>query len=95
MRSEDVHTVGLPAGAPSISVGDHVRVTQRIVARRGTWTTNVEGVVEAYRPEPTGSWFKHGKGDRLWLVRLRIRKADGELTTLALDGSSSIEIRPR
>ena len=82
----------LPPNAPRIAPGDHVRITQRIVGRSSTWATNVEGVVEAYGPEPTGSWFAHGKGDKLWLLRVRLRKDDGELTTITLDPSSSVEV---
>jgi len=36
-----------------------------------------------YSQQQTGSWFAHSKDDKLWLDRLLIRKADGELTTPA------------
>jgi len=39
---------------------------------------------------PTGSWFARGKDDRLWLKRLRLRKADGETTVLVVDDGTSI-----
>lgn len=52
----------------------------------------VEGEVIRHRPEPTGSWFAHGKDDRYWLNRLRLKKSDGEITTLALDENSRVEI---
>ncbi|MBI5763401.1 MAG: hypothetical protein HZA51_07745 [Planctomycetes bacterium] len=35
-------------------------------------------------PQPTGSWFAHGKNDRLWLNRLRLLKDDGEVVELIL-----------
>ena len=56
------------------------------------WSTVAEGIVEACRPEPTGSWCAHGKNDKLWLIRLRIRKDDGELTALVIDHNSRIEV---
>ncbi len=58
------------------------------------WSTAVEGVVESCRPEPTGSWFAHGKADRLWLHRVRLRKDDGELTTLVLGPQSVVDRLP-
>ena len=51
----------------------------------------VRTVVE-YEQKQTGSWYAHSKNDKLWLDRLLIRKADGELTTLNLDDYSHVEI---
>jgi hypothetical protein len=84
--------VPIPPDAPKLSKGNRIRVTQLIIGRDLRWTTSVEGVVESYRPEPTGSWFAPGKDDKLWLLRLRLRKADGELTTLTLDARSKVEM---
>jgi hypothetical protein len=39
----------------------------------------------------TGSWFAHGKDDKVWLDRLELRRDDGELVTLNLDQWSMIE----
>jgi len=39
---------------------------------------------------PTGSWFARGKDDRLWLKRLRLRKADGEVSLLVVDDGTLI-----
>jgi len=71
--------------------GARVRVTQQIAARDHTWTSEVRGTVVSYDQQPTGSWFAHSKGDKLWLDRLKIRKDDGELTTLVLDAFSHID----
>lgn len=79
---------------PQLAPGDRVRVQQAIVGRDQEWTTRVEGVVETCRPEVTGSWYAHGKNDKLWLLRLRLRKADGELTTLVIDHNSRVERLP-
>ncbi|GMV96534.1 MAG: hypothetical protein AMXMBFR83_08990 [Phycisphaerae bacterium] len=81
-----------PRQAPKLKKGDYVRITQTIVGRDLRWPTTVEGVVESYRPEPAGSWYAHGKNDRLWLLRVRLRKPDGEITTLVLDPHSRVEV---
>lgn len=80
---------------PPIAPGDRIRVTQTIVGRDRRWSTSVEGVVVARQAEPTGSWYAHGKNDKLWLIRIRLRKDDGEITTLALDHNSEIEVLRR
>jgi hypothetical protein len=74
--------------------GAKVKVTQQIPARNRTWTNEVVGTVLAYDQRPTGSWFAHSKGDKLWLDRLLIKKEDGELLTLNLDDYSRVEITP-
>lgn len=71
--------------------GDRIRVTQQLPQRDQTWTTAVEGEVIRYRQAKTGSWFAHGRHDRLWLDRLEVRLDDGEITTLNLDQYSVIE----
>lgn len=76
----------------SLQPGTRVRITQTIVGRAGVWTTEVEGEVVSAKPEPTGSWFAHGKNDRLWLPRIRLKKPDGELTTVNLDPRSVVEV---
>jgi hypothetical protein len=72
--------------------GVRVKVTQQIAARDYALTSEVRGTILDYEQKPTGSWFAHSKGDKLWLDRLRLRKDDGELTTLNLDEYSRIEI---
>ncbi|HOJ75825.1 MAG TPA: hypothetical protein PL151_15090 [Phycisphaerae bacterium] len=80
------------AAFPQLAPGDRIRVTERIVGMAQTWVTQVEGEVIACRPETTGSWFTHGKRAKLWLLRVRLRKPDGEITTLNLDQNSQVEI---
>jgi hypothetical protein len=67
-----------------------VRVSQTVDTREGPWETQVEGRVLSCTPEPTGSWYAHGKADRLWFQRLRIQKADGEITDVILDERSVV-----
>jgi hypothetical protein len=70
--------------------GVKVRVTQQIAARNYTWTTDVAGTVVQFEQKTTGSWYAHGKDDKLWLDRLTLRKSDGEITTLILDEYSRV-----
>jgi hypothetical protein len=83
-----------PTFAPPIAVGQRVRVRQTIDRREGPWHAEVVGTVEYVRYEKTGSWFAHGQDLRLWLLRLRLRKDDGELATVVVDPRTVIEVLP-
>ncbi len=72
-------------------VGRRVRVTQQTPRQQGVFTTTVEGVILKFGQQKTGSWYAHGKDDKLWIDRLQLRKADGELVTLNLDRNSVVE----
>lgn len=72
--------------------GQRVRIRQEIDRREGNWSAEVVGTIIAVRPEKTGSWFAHGKDDKLWLNRVRLRKDDGELTTIAVDPFTRVEV---
>jgi len=52
--------------------------------------SEVVGVVETWEELATGSWFAHGRQDKLWLHRIKLRKADGEIALLVIDDSTSI-----
>lgn len=78
--------------APSMKPFQRVRVLQTIRMREGDWQTGVEGEIVSVESKPTGSWFAHGKDDKLWLTRLRIRKDDGELVDLILDRDSVVTV---
>lgn len=71
-------------------VDQDVRIEQVIHTREGDWKTVVEGKVVTVMAKPTGSWFAHGKDDKLWLYRLRIRKEDGELVEINVDRDTRI-----
>ena len=81
--------------AGKLDSGTRVRVVQQVSLRDETWQEVVEGEVLAHGTEPTGSWFAHGRNDRLWLDRLRLRKDDGEITSLVLDRNSRVEVLAR
>jgi hypothetical protein len=72
--------------------GQTVRIRQTIHTREGDWQTDAEGKIVSVGDKPTGSWFAHGKDDRLWLRRVRLEKSDGELIDLNLDRDSVVTI---
>lgn len=73
-----------------IKPNDRVRITQTIRTREGAWQTQVEGTVQAVRDKPTGSWFAHGRNDKLWLHRILLKRDDGELTELVVDDETQV-----
>lgn len=75
-----------------IKPGQRVRIHQEIDRREGNWVNTVEGTVVAAQPEKTGSWHAHGRDARLWLNRIRLKKPDGELTTIVIDQHTRLEL---
>jgi len=75
-----------------LTPGTRVTVTQQIAARNYTLTSEVAGVVQSYEQKQTGSWYAHSKNEKLWLDRLVLKKADGEITTLNLDEYSHVKV---
>ena len=59
--------------------------------REGNWAHQVVGTVISVAPEQTGSWHARGKDGRLWLNRIRLRKDDGEITTVVADRLTRVE----
>ncbi|NBX25361.1 MAG: hypothetical protein EBQ99_04835 [Planctomycetes bacterium] len=76
---------------PVLAPGTRIRVTQQMPQTHTVWSTAVEGTVVRWRQARTGSWFAHGRDDKLWLDRLELRRPDGELVTLNLDQYSLVE----
>lgn len=76
--------------------GQRVRVTQQVPHLGNgdpTFATRpIEGTVVACKQAKTGSWFAHSKDHKLWLDRLEIRRADGELVVVNLDQYSHVEL---
>ena len=79
----NMHEEHFPPGTP-------VRIRRVIDYRDQAVESEVAGVVERWEQLPTGSWWAHGKQHKLWLTRLTLRKADGELTQLIIDDATSI-----
>jgi hypothetical protein len=81
----------LPSAPTPLRAGTRVRVTQQVPRRQGHLKTAVEGSVVRYEQSKTGSWYAHGKDDKLWLDRLVLRRDDGEIVYLNLDQYSLVE----
>ena len=81
----------MPTPLSAYSVGQKVRVTQQIPRQSGALSTTVDGTIQRFGQQKTGSWFAHSKDDKLWLDRLELKKHDGELVVLNLDQFSRIE----
>ena len=75
-----------------IKSGQRIRVSQEIDRREGNWTHELVGTVVAVTPEQSGSWHAHGKKGKLWLNRIRLRRDDGELTTVVVDRHTRVEV---
>ncbi len=71
-------------------VGTPVCITTKTWRRDRATEARTCGTVEAWEELPTGSWYAHGKDDRLWLRRLKLRKVDGEISLLVVDDGTSI-----
>jgi hypothetical protein len=71
--------------------GQRIRVTQQIPWGSKTVTTTVEGVIRRFGQQKTGSWFAHGRDDKLWLDRVELVKDDGEIAIINLDHYSTVE----
>jgi hypothetical protein len=65
-------------------------VTQRFRHGGGPTKAEVVGVVESWEDRPTGSWYTKAKYNKVWLKRLTLRKADGEVSILVIDDSTTI-----
>lgn len=76
----------------AVSPGTRVRIEQTIEYRDRTVQTTTEGIVLHHHREATGSWYAHGKNDKLWLDTIRLQKDDGEMTNIILDRNARVII---
>ena len=83
MKLAPMPELSFPPGTP-------VCVTEVTWRRDRSVEVRTVGVVDAWEELPTGSWYAHGKDDRLWLQRLRLRKVDGEITLMVIDDLTTI-----
>lgn len=72
--------------------GTLVKVTQQTARTLNTDTAVVTGKVLRQERQPSGSWFARNKRNKVWLDRLVIEKADGEISILNLDEYTHIEV---
>jgi len=72
--------------------GTMVKVTQQIPQRDDDYTVTVQGKVLRQERQESGSWFARNRQNKVWLDRLIIQKADGEISILNLDEYTRVEI---
>ncbi|WP_432799186.1 hypothetical protein [Poriferisphaera sp. WC338] len=77
----------------AFKIGQRVAVTKQIPRKLENWNTTVEGTIEKFEQQKTGSWFAHSKDDKLWLDRLVLRKDDGEIVVCNLDQYTRVEVK--
>jgi hypothetical protein len=75
----------------TLELGDRVRITQQIPRLAGVWTTQVEGEVVRLERAKTGASYAHAKDHHLWLERAHLRKDDGEIVVINLDGYTHVD----
>jgi hypothetical protein len=82
----------MPEMPDTFDIGQRVEVVQQIPHRDRVWATHVTGRVVCFEQRKTGSWFAHGKDDKLWLDRLTLRKDDGEIVVCILDRYTHVKV---
>jgi hypothetical protein len=75
-----------------ISPGKRVRITQRVPRLSGEMSITVEGTVVSVGQGKTGSWFAHGKDNKVWLERVELRKDDGEQIVMNVDRYTRVDL---
>lgn len=81
-----------PITPDTLVPGCRVRITKQVARQGKALTNSVEGTVVKAEQRKTGSWYAHSKDDRLWLDRLEIIKADGEIYICNVDSQTVIEV---
>lgn len=76
----------------TFSAGQRVRITQQVPRLSGAMAITIEGTVVSIGKGKTGSWFAHGKDNKVWLDRLEIRRDTGEMVVCNLDQYSKVEV---
>jgi hypothetical protein len=77
---------------PTYPSGTRVRVTQFVRVGDKHWATQVVGTVELEGLRPVGGMEMGGKALYCHQPTLRLRLDDGEITTLALDERTEVQV---
>ncbi len=72
--------------------GQRIRVVQTIDRREGDWKAEIIGTIVSVENRKTESWYAHSKDNKYWLLRVHLRKDDGEESLLNLDGRTEVEL---
>ena len=77
-----------------LTPGQRVRITQQVPRQSGTMTITIEGIVVSTGRGKTGSWFAHGKDDKVWLDRVEVRRDTGEMVVCNVDQYTKVDVLP-
>ena len=77
---------------PRFEPGTRVRAIQRVRVGHREWSTQVVGVVERESVRPVGGMEMGGKALYCRQPTIRLRKDDGEITDVALDEWTKVEV---
>lgn len=80
---------------PKYEPGTPLRVFQTVRVGDLKWRTVVVGVVEGEGLRPVGGTEMGGKSLYCRQPTIRLRKEDGEVTDVALDDDTTVEVLPR
>ena len=78
--------------AQAYGIGSLVRVTKQLVHGEDRSPFAVEGEIVRMGQQKTGSWYAHSRDKKLWLDRLELKKADGEIVVVNLDQHTVVEV---
>lgn len=82
----------IPIKQPKYAPGTKVRVVQYARVGHRRWRTHVEGVVVSEGLRPVGGIEMGGKAAFCRQDTVMLRRADGELTSIAVDENTEITI---
>ena len=82
----------IPTRTPKYTPGTQVRVVQFVRVGHRRWKTQFEGVVEREGRRPVGGIEMGGKASAIHQATLQIRRADGEITVVALDENTEVDV---
>jgi len=82
----------IPIRTPKYIPGARVRVVQFVRVGHRRWKTMFEGIVEREGRRPVGGIEMGGKASALHQPTLRVRREGGEITVVALDENTEVEV---
>jgi hypothetical protein len=82
----------LAALLQGLKPGQRIRVTQTVRVGQRTWTTTVEGVFRGVNYLATGLATNRATDEELVVATVHFTKDNGELSSIALDEQSKIEL---
>jgi len=78
--------------AHEYGIGSLVRVTKQLSHGEERSAFVIEGEIVRMGQQKTGSWYAHARDKKLWLDRLELKKADGEMVVVNLDEGAVVEV---